>query len=415
MDQPDVMDPLFDSDVLRMAERRALACVCKSLYHRVRELHSPCDVLLDPADCDDRGNGKFVRQTHARRWLQRQPMRLCVRDPHGGEEFAATFDVSAEWPYIDSLRPIDLQSLRDKTLAHFLPWVLYRLGANRTLTLRENLPVSWDDIEHGRCRLVEYDGTTKLVVRHLPTVYWILLEGICALEADERVANRHSDAVSLAHLYLNEREATRLGEALYTRERPLRSLDLSSCRVIVRSEGICGPVCLAKATLPELLSLTLQRNPLHASEVRDLSRAIQEGRFPVLSTLNLRSTQLTSQDMWHLCRALTCLSSSLDHLDLSNNLFNNEGLEHFIAETRLARLTGLSLGGSSGGINSKGLIRLARHLRAAAALPRILHVVVPHDANPFAKDLVRHAVNEVRAARSYEAANNWALRNYPDA
>lgn len=415
MDQPDLMDPLFDSDVLRMAERRALACVCNSLCHRVRELHSSCDVILDPADCGDRGNGKFVRQTHARRWLQRQPMRLCARDPHGGKEFAAAFGVSAEWPYIHSLRPIDLRSLRHKTLAHFLPWVLYQLGDHRPLVLRENLAVSWDDIEHGRCRLVEYDGTTKLGVRNLPTVHWILLEGICALKADERVANRHSDAVSLAHLYLNEREATRLGEALYTRERPLRSLDLSSCRVIVRSDGICGQVCRAKETLPELLSLTLQRNPLHASEVRDLSRAIQEDRFPALSTLNLRSTQLTSRDMWHLSRALTCLSSTLEHLDLSNNLFNNEGLEHLIAETRLARLTGLNLGGASGGINSKGLIRLARHLRAAAALPRIWHVIVPHGANPLAKEMVLHAVNGVRAARSYEAANNWALENFPDA
>ena len=414
MDQPELMDPLFDSDVLRMAERRALACVCNGLYLRVRELHSPSDLLLDPADCGDQGNGRFVRLTHARRWLRMQPMRLCVRDPHGGEEFAATFDVSAEWPYIDSLRPVDLQSLRDETLAHFLPWVLYQLGAKRSLMLRENLFVSWEDIEHGRCRLVEDDGTTKLLARSLPTVYWILLEGIGALEADARVANRYSDNVSLAHLYLDEREATRLGEALYTRERPLRHLDLSSCRVNVRGPGICKSVCLAKETLPELLSLTLQRNPLHAHEVRNLSRAFHEGRFPHLRSLNLRSTRLTSPDMWHLSRALTCLSSTLDRLHLGDNLFNNEGLQHLIMETRLARLTELCLGGASGGINSVGLIRLARHLRAAQALPNIHYVTVPQEANPHVNDLVRHAVNEVRSKRFYEAANRWAVRNYPD-
>jgi len=413
MNHLELLDPLFDSDVLRMAERRALACVCGGISLHVREIHSRRDVILDEEDCGNRGNGKFVRSLHCQRWMQKKPMRLCVRDPHGGKGFVATWDVSAEWPYIDTLRPINLQTLNNETLAYFLPWVLYQLGATRSMALREHIHFSWEDIEHARCRLTEHDGSMKLVVRNLPTVYWVLLEGICALEADERIANRHNDTVSLAHMYLNEEEATRLGAALHTRERPLRHLDLSSCRVYTRAQGICWHACLAKATFTELLSLQLQRNPLTSPEIENLSRAIRDGRFPVLSRLNLRSTSLITPDMEHLAPALTCLSSSLDRLDLSNNFFGNQGLDHFIAKTRLARLTELDLGGTTG-LDSRGLICLARHLRNAEALPKIWYVQVPSNVNPCVKDLVRHAVNEVRSSRCFEVANKWALKNYPD-
>lgn len=419
LNSPHVDDPLFDSGVLRMAELRALGCVATNFCNRVREIYSADKVVVSSVDCTH-GNAKFFEHLHFRRLLYKQPVHLEVTGAGDGhEDCLAHCDMTMYWDDINGITPISLKEMSDPTVAFFLAHVVYQFGRRRKLVMCNDVAPTWDDIEHGRFRIINGCGKTKPLAQALLPAHWVFIENVCAQVAEVRVAKMSLDSVVLKHMYLPANAVQRMAALLFSRRIPLRTLNANYSRVCRRNPGICTILCNPPPNvLVSLQELQIAHNPLDESEVHTLSQAFLKGHFPSLSLLNLRETTLMRHDMARLAPALSALSKTLLSLDLSDNWFGDAGMQSFIEHARLEKLLSLCFGRvtpSINGTSSRGYMRLARHLRAAEALPNLQYCYIPDDISPKVQHMVRHALAAVSQLRSYDLCERAALEMFPDA
>jgi len=328
-----VCDALTACRALRIEERRALACTCKTWQARMRTHFAQPYLEVGCLDCTD-DNAEFVLTQ-----LLETNRNVVLRDLSSSIHAQTLlkpyqllrYNLDGSWNGRQEWRSIPIPLVLGYVYAFWLGRILaHAMVLNKGYYMEFQFKGKPSKIVRtGVLRYFRYEVSHALA-KELSEFQWLVLGG-CFRHVALNELERHSKGGT--ELHFNNMKLDCMGaswltdhmRSLKTQPRALR-LDSSVTNL---SQGLYLPLVLGEIDTSQLLILNLGDNNLQYA-FKGLAKALKRDTFaPKLSTLGLRGVHLDDEGMDVMCDALGP-RRTIEHLDLAENPFGDKGLLAFM-------------------------------------------------------------------------------------
>lgn len=330
-----VCDALTACRKLRIEERRALACTCKTWEAEMRTHFARPYLDVGMIDCTE-DNADFVLNQ-----LIETNRNVVLRDLSQPQAIPAQtllkpyqlihYNFDGSWNSLHDWRTIPIPEVLGFVYAFWLGRILaHAMLLHKGYHLefvfkgKSSRMVNTDRLHHNR-----YEVSAALS-KELTSFRWLVLGGFyrhVAFNDLERYSNQGRD-VSFQNMKLDCYGTHVLVRHMRKRKIQVRSLNLSAT-VTNFSQGMYLPLVMGELDTSQLLILDLGNNNLRLA-AKTLAKAFKRSTFaPKLCTLRLRDVHFHDEEVGVVCDALGP-RRPIEHLDLAENPFGDAGLLAFM-------------------------------------------------------------------------------------